>query len=237
MCINLQTIYLVSDAGFSAFCAEKYTHLEVVGFSRNEERHLAQRLMMKLQAAEPANNARATLTTSCSSGAHTSNGISTVRLENLASLNLAIFHLCCLNSQNPELRVPAKLCTSISNGMIANDPVTKTRYFICLKFVAPLASNYRETPLAMRVRVQHTLISPVCNRDLHGLQANEYRRMEGESYAGFPKNESGLYKQSAASQEPRRTGPPCCCKKGEDGKLQKCSELSENLQSETFRTF
>lgn len=67
-------------------------------------------------------------------------------------------------------------------------------------------------------------------------EANKYKRMKGESYVGFAKNELGAYKQTS-SKEPRRMGPPCCCKKGREGKLLKCSELSENVRNEIFQTF
>ena len=67
-------------------------------------------------------------------------------------------------------------------------------------------------------------------------EANKRRRMKGESYTGFAKSDSGLYKQSL-SKEPRRLGPPCCCKKGKQGKVLKCSEFSEDVRSEVFRTF
>lgn len=67
-------------------------------------------------------------------------------------------------------------------------------------------------------------------------EANKYKRMKGESYVGFAKNESGLYKQTAA-KEPRKMGPPCCCKKGKDTKSLKCSEFSESSRSEIFEMF
>ena len=66
--------------------------------------------------------------------------------------------------------------------------------------------------------------------------SNQAKRMRGESYTGFAKDNTGKYKQSV-TKIPRMLAPPCGCKLSKSGKILKCALFTEENRKEIFKNF